>query len=153
MPSSSPVILPRPLPTIEGISTMPWWAPLAGLTGAVAVFAGQDRGRTGEWADYRGEPLHFACYRPLRLDEHAGARPERLARHWRCSHGGRHCPCLSVLMSNRDSRFGCERNGLTVWGPISHKQIAALNKSHKRRLWSILPLASPASQARNASHL
>ena len=33
-------VLPRPLPTIEGISTMPWWAPLAGLTGAVAVFAG-----------------------------------------------------------------------------------------------------------------
>jgi bacterial/archaeal transporter family-2 protein len=31
---------PRPLPTIEGIETMPWWAPLAGLTGAVAVFAG-----------------------------------------------------------------------------------------------------------------
>ena len=33
-------ILPRPLPTIEGVSSMPWWAPLAGLTGAVAVFAG-----------------------------------------------------------------------------------------------------------------
>ncbi|MGJ0507586.1 MAG: DMT family transporter [Methylocystis sp.] len=31
---------PRPLPTLEGIQTMPWWAPLAGLTGAVAVFAG-----------------------------------------------------------------------------------------------------------------
>jgi bacterial/archaeal transporter family-2 protein len=33
-------VLPRPLPTIDGISAMPWWAPLAGLTGAVAVFAG-----------------------------------------------------------------------------------------------------------------
>jgi len=33
-------VSPRPLPTVEGISTMPWWAPLAGLTGAVAVFAG-----------------------------------------------------------------------------------------------------------------
>jgi bacterial/archaeal transporter family-2 protein len=30
----------RPLPTIEGINAMPWRAPLAGLTGAVAVFAG-----------------------------------------------------------------------------------------------------------------
>ena len=29
-------VLPRPLPTIDGISAMPWWAPLAGLTGAVA---------------------------------------------------------------------------------------------------------------------
>ncbi len=31
---------PRPLPTIEGVAAMPWWAPLAGLTGAVAVFSG-----------------------------------------------------------------------------------------------------------------
>src|ERR1700730_7231222 len=31
---------PRPLPPIDAISAMPWWAPLAGLTGAVAVFAG-----------------------------------------------------------------------------------------------------------------
>ena len=34
------VVLPRPLPTVEGIDAMPWWAPLAGPTGAVAVFAG-----------------------------------------------------------------------------------------------------------------
>lgn len=33
-------VWPRPLPTLEGIQTMPWWASLAGLTGAVAVFAG-----------------------------------------------------------------------------------------------------------------
>jgi len=33
-------LLPRPLPTSAGIASMPWWAPLAGLTGGVAVFAG-----------------------------------------------------------------------------------------------------------------
>jgi len=33
-------ISPRPLPTVEGISAMPWWAPLGGLAGAVAVYAG-----------------------------------------------------------------------------------------------------------------
>ena len=33
-------VSPRPLPTLEGVAAMPWWAPLAGLTGAVAVFAG-----------------------------------------------------------------------------------------------------------------
>ncbi len=33
-------VLPRPLPTLEGITTMPWWAPLGGLVGAVAVYAG-----------------------------------------------------------------------------------------------------------------
>jgi len=33
-------VLPRPLPTLAGVIDMPWWAPLAGLTGAVAVVAG-----------------------------------------------------------------------------------------------------------------
>ncbi len=33
-------IMPRPLPTAQGIADMPWWAPVGGLTGAVAVFAG-----------------------------------------------------------------------------------------------------------------
>ena len=33
-------VLPRPLPSAENVSAMPWWAPLGGLTGAVAVFAG-----------------------------------------------------------------------------------------------------------------
>jgi transporter family-2 protein len=32
--------LPRPLPTVEGIGAMPWWAPLGGLIGAFAVVAG-----------------------------------------------------------------------------------------------------------------
>ncbi len=32
--------MPRPLPTAEGITGMPWWAPLGGLVGALAVVAG-----------------------------------------------------------------------------------------------------------------
>jgi bacterial/archaeal transporter family-2 protein len=32
--------VPRPLPTLPGISAMPWWAPLGGLAGAFAVIAG-----------------------------------------------------------------------------------------------------------------
>ena len=32
--------LPRPMPTADGIGHMPWWAPLGGLAGAVAVVAG-----------------------------------------------------------------------------------------------------------------
>ena len=32
--------LPRPMPTADGIGHMPWWAPLGGLAGAVAVIAG-----------------------------------------------------------------------------------------------------------------
>lgn len=34
------VCLPRPLPTGEGVSGMPWWAPLGGLIGSFAVIAG-----------------------------------------------------------------------------------------------------------------
>ena len=33
-------VFPRPLPTAEGISAMPWWAPLGGIVGAFAVVAG-----------------------------------------------------------------------------------------------------------------
>jgi bacterial/archaeal transporter family-2 protein len=32
--------VPRPLPTVEGATQMPWWAPLGGLIGAFAVVAG-----------------------------------------------------------------------------------------------------------------
>ena len=32
--------LPRPLPTVAGVSAMPWWAPLGGVIGAFAVIAG-----------------------------------------------------------------------------------------------------------------
>ena len=34
------VCLPRPLPTVQGLTTMPWWAPLGGLVGALAVVTG-----------------------------------------------------------------------------------------------------------------
>jgi len=33
-------ILPRPLPTAQNLNELPWWAPLGGLAGAVAVYAG-----------------------------------------------------------------------------------------------------------------
>ena len=33
-------IMPHPLPTANNLMTMPWWAPLGGLVGAVQVYAG-----------------------------------------------------------------------------------------------------------------
>jgi transporter family-2 protein len=33
-------VCPRPLPTVADLSAMPWWAPLGGLAGAVAVYLG-----------------------------------------------------------------------------------------------------------------
>lgn len=38
--ASMVAIIPRPLPSVQSLNEMPWWAPLGGLTGAVAVFAG-----------------------------------------------------------------------------------------------------------------
>jgi len=32
--------MPRPLPSVGDLAAMPWWAPLGGIVGAVAVFAG-----------------------------------------------------------------------------------------------------------------
>lgn len=32
--------MPKPLPTVGDLADMPWWAPLGGIVGAVAVFAG-----------------------------------------------------------------------------------------------------------------
>ena len=32
-------IFPTPLPTEQGLTGMPWWAPLGGLVGAVQVYA------------------------------------------------------------------------------------------------------------------
>ncbi|AWN36857.1 DMT family transporter [Methylobacterium radiodurans] len=34
------LLRPIPLPTVETLAAMPWWAPLGGLAGAVAVFGG-----------------------------------------------------------------------------------------------------------------
>ena len=31
---------PKPLPSLESIYAMPWWAPIGGLAGAVAVYVG-----------------------------------------------------------------------------------------------------------------
>ena len=33
-------VVPKPLPSAQDLQQMPWWAPLAGLVGAVAVYAG-----------------------------------------------------------------------------------------------------------------
>ena len=33
-------VMPRPLPTADGVRDMPWQAPLGGIVGAAAVFAG-----------------------------------------------------------------------------------------------------------------
>jgi bacterial/archaeal transporter family-2 protein len=30
----------RPLPTVAGLASMPWWAPLGGIVGSLAVVAG-----------------------------------------------------------------------------------------------------------------
>ncbi|MCW2556130.1 MAG: rane protein [Mycobacterium sp.] len=34
------VVIPKPLPTVKDISSMPWWAVIGGLVGAVQVYAG-----------------------------------------------------------------------------------------------------------------
>lgn len=48
-------VFPRPLPTSEAVSAMPWWAPLGGIVGAFAVVAGLlfvDRVGAGPYAAF-----------------------------------------------------------------------------------------------------
>src|ERR1700735_5018799 len=48
---------PRPLPTLAGVSAMPWWAPLGGLVGAFAVVAGLSFGNKVGAGSYGGLPM------------------------------------------------------------------------------------------------
>jgi transporter family-2 protein len=34
------IVLPHPLPSSKALASMPWWAPIGGLVGAVQVYAG-----------------------------------------------------------------------------------------------------------------
>lgn len=34
------LVMPMPLPSLANVAAMPWWAPLGGIAGAVAVFGG-----------------------------------------------------------------------------------------------------------------
>jgi transporter family-2 protein len=34
------LIMPHPLPNMKSLASMPWWAPIGGLVGAVQVYAG-----------------------------------------------------------------------------------------------------------------
>ena len=34
------LVMPTPLPSLANLGAMPWWAPLGGIAGAVAVFGG-----------------------------------------------------------------------------------------------------------------
>jgi hypothetical protein len=92
-------VSPRPLPTKEGVSGMPW-SPLAGLTGAVAVFAGLaliDKIGAGP---VNGLIITANLLASLAID-HFGLM-NMPVHHRRFSYGGRNCPCLSVLMPNQD---------------------------------------------------
>ena len=68
----------RPLPTVDGVRAMPWWAPLGGLIGAFAVVAGLlfvdkcRRGRLRRTDDHSEHP-DVAGHRPFRLLRHAAA--------------------------------------------------------------------------------
>jgi acyl-CoA synthetase (AMP-forming)/AMP-acid ligase II len=51
---------PRPLTTADGLTMMPWWAPLGGLVGAFAVVAGLlfvDRWEQGYMPDSRSRQI------------------------------------------------------------------------------------------------
>ena len=96
-------VSPRPLPTVEGIAAMPWWAPLAGLTGAVAVFAGLaliDKLGAGmvNGLIIAAKSRRVSRDRSFRPSERARASGKHLAPCGRRADGDRGCAHLSFLI-------------------------------------------------------
>ena len=65
-------MFPSPLPGGAQLSTMPWWAPLGGLVGAVQVYAGLTLAQkvgTGTFVGITVTPAldDLAVARPLRM--------------------------------------------------------------------------------------
>jgi transporter family-2 protein len=61
-------IMPRPLPTAEGLRSMPWWAPTGGLVGAVAVYAGLTLVQKVGAGPYTGLTITAALITSLAID-------------------------------------------------------------------------------------
>ncbi|ACB96566.1 DMT family transporter [Beijerinckia indica] len=95
------VCMPRPLPTIEGLTVMHWWSPHGGLIGAFAVVAGLlfvDRVGAGAFADLTiTANIDVAGHRALRFAAHGGAFREPRVPDRGSAHSGGNCPDLLVL--------------------------------------------------------
>lgn len=61
-------ILPKPLPTAAGLASMPWWAPIGGLVGAVAVYAGLTLVQQVGAGPYTGLTITAALLTSLAID-------------------------------------------------------------------------------------
>ena len=74
------LVMPTPLPTVGDLGAMPWWAPLGGIAGAVAVFGAsrlcrQGRGRPLQRPADHSEYPDLALHRPARAG--SACRPTR----------------------------------------------------------------------------
>jgi transporter family-2 protein len=67
-------IFPVPLPTIESLAKMPWWAPLGGLVGAVQVYAGLTLVHRVGAGPFVGVTVTAALIASLLLDHFGGLR-------------------------------------------------------------------------------
>jgi transporter family-2 protein len=70
-------IMVKPLPTVQDILRMPWWAPLAGLVGAVAVYAGLKLIGTVEVGTYTALNVTAALVMSLVIDHYGLLRVEQ----------------------------------------------------------------------------
>lgn len=61
-------VLPKPLPTAEGLAAMDWWAPFGGLVGAVAVYAGLTLVQQVGAGPYTGLTITAALLTSLAID-------------------------------------------------------------------------------------
>jgi transporter family-2 protein len=94
------VCQPRPMPTIEGISNMPWWAPLGGVVGALVIAGLLFVNKVGAGA-LAGLTITANILMALWC---APALAQPRPRHRRCVDGGRHYVDFKILSAHRSAK-------------------------------------------------
>ena len=136
--------LPRPLPSQASLAAMPWWAPLGGVIGSLAVVAGLlfvDKVGAGpvRRPDHLGQSADVDRHRPVRPVPHAAAPGQRTARPRRRPDGRRRRTDRGVLKrvwKDRPRLCSCDRD------PFARAQRDPTASSHVWMALRINPVLS-----------
>lgn len=75
-------VMPHPLPTASNLMSMPWWAPLGGLIGAVQVYAGLTQVNKVGTGIFMGVTVTAALIASVLIDQFGWFRMEQHPLTW-----------------------------------------------------------------------
>ncbi len=81
------LIIPHPLPTTTDLMSMPWWAPIGGLVGAVQVYAGLTQVNKVGAGPFMGITVSAALISSILIDHYGWLRMEQHPVNWLRSAG------------------------------------------------------------------